>query len=108
MTLDQFHDQGGCWQAVDASVLDTVQVRDVRVIEGGENERFSFEASESCGIVRNSRGKHLDRDVTLQSRVARAVHFAHTAGVDRGKDFASAALIVDSPSLLLMQNWTPR
>ena len=46
----------------------------MRVIEGGDGARFPFEAFSSPGF------QNLQRDRTIEPRVARAVHVAHSAG----------------------------
>ena len=35
-------------------------------------------------------GKDFDRDGAVETRVARAVHFAHTSGADRREDLVGA------------------
>jgi hypothetical protein len=43
--------------------------------------RFLFEAQEPVGID-GTRGKHLNRDITVQSRIPRSIHLPHTAGAE--------------------------
>ena len=57
------------------------------MIEGGERLRFALEAREPVGVVREGLGQNLDRDLTIQLRVARAVHLAHAAFADAGDNF---------------------
>ena len=65
-------------------------MRDMRVIQRRQHLRLPLEACEAIGIEREALGQHLDRHVALQSRVARAIDFAHAAGADRGDDFIRA------------------
>jgi hypothetical protein len=65
-------------------VGDIVNLTDVRVIQGRHGLRFLLEATHAIGVCRERLGKHLDRDVTTQTRVARAIHLAHSAGPERG------------------------
>ena len=50
-------------------VFEAVDLRDVRMIEGGEHLRFTREARQAIGIVGEGRQQDLDRDVALQLRV---------------------------------------
>ena len=47
-----------------------------------EHLRFTFESRQPVGIVGHVGRKHLNRDVTLQARIARAVHLAHVADAE--------------------------
>ena len=78
-TIDQLEDQRPLFQAVDGT--------DVRMIERGEQLRLAFETSQSIGIGRKRLRQHLDCNITLQSRIARSIHFAHSASTDGGDDF---------------------
>ncbi len=56
--------------------------RKVLVIQGGQRASLALEALHVA-----ARWKNLQRDVAPQSRVARAIYFAHPARPERGKDF---------------------
>ena len=56
--------------------------RDVRVIQRREHLRLALEPREPVRIGRERLGQHLDRDVAVQPRVARAIDLAHPAGAD--------------------------
>ena len=60
-------------------VFETVDVRDVRMIQRGQHLRFALESREPVGISRERLGQDLDRDVAIQPRVARAIDLAHAA-----------------------------
>ena len=62
LAVDEFHHQ--CADAV--GFLQAVDVRDVRVVERGEDLRFSLEAGEAIGIIRERGRQNLDCDVAIQ------------------------------------------
>ena len=65
-------------------------VRDVRVVEGGEHLCLARESREPLGIGGERLRQDLQRDVALQSGVARAVDFPHTAGAHGTGDLVRA------------------
>ena len=67
-------------------VLDAVDVRDVRVIERGEDLRLAREPRQPLAVAGEAGRQHLDGDVALQAVVARAIDLAHAAGPDRSDD----------------------
>ena len=78
--LDQLHDQRAqVASGVSRTLLDPVQVRNVWMVERGENFGFALEARQAITIRGERRGEHLDRHLTLQRRVGRAVDLAHAA-----------------------------
>jgi hypothetical protein len=84
--IEQFHHRVG-----DGAVLAEIVDRDdVRVGQRGDGTRFGFEPSACDRIVRQRVGDDLDRDVALQSRIAGAVHLAHSAGTEQVEDFVRA------------------
>jgi hypothetical protein len=56
------------------------------MVQRGEDLRLAAEAREALLIVRERDRQHLDRDVAVESRVARAEHLAHAARADRRED----------------------
>ena len=71
--FDQFEDQ-----RLDAvRFLESVDRRDVRMIERREDLRFALEPRETFGVLREEIRQHLQRDVTIELRVAGAIDFAH-------------------------------
>ena len=83
LTFDQFKNEGRdaihFFQAVD--------VRDVGVIERGEDMSFATETCEPIRIAGDTGQQHLDRHVPVQLRVPCAIHLAHTAGAECGDNF---------------------
>jgi hypothetical protein len=63
---------------------------DIRMIEGGEHLRFAFEPGEAVRIVGDRRQENLDGDVTIEPRVAGAIHRAHSAFTECCEDFECA------------------
>ena len=57
-------------------VFDAVDRGDVWMIQCGQDARFAFEARESIRIGRELARQNLDRNVTSQPRIARAVDLA--------------------------------
>jgi hypothetical protein len=55
---------------------------DVRMSQRGEHLRFPAEPRDAFGIVCNTLGKDLQRDVAIQLRVACATDLAHAAGAE--------------------------
>ena len=83
LALDELHDQG----AHLADFLEAVQLRDMRMVEGGERAGFAREARRAIGIARDRFRKNLQRDVALEPGIARAIHLAHPAGAERRNNF---------------------
>jgi hypothetical protein len=54
-------------------------VRDVLVIEGRQNLGFALKSRQTIGVSRDIGGQDLDRDLSLQLGIARAIHLAHPA-----------------------------
>ena len=84
-TLDQLHHD-----RLGGAVLHAVDRGDVRVVERGQRLRLAREPREPLAIVGDRFGEHLDRDVAIEFRIARAVHLAHAAGTERPEDFVLA------------------
>ena len=55
-------------------------------IQRGERFRFTLEAGHTLGVGRERVGQNLDRDVPIERRVARAIHFAHPARANQRDD----------------------
>ena len=78
-------------RAYAVGLFEAVNMRDVRMIEGGECFRFALEPREPFGVARERLRQDLQRHITIQLRVARAIHLAHGASADSGGDFVWAA-----------------
>ena len=86
LALDELHHQRG-----DApTFFEPVDARDVRMVQRGEGLGFAREPRQAVGIMRERFGQDLDRDVTIQLRVARAEDLPHAAFADRRDDFVDA------------------
>jgi hypothetical protein len=66
---------------------DIVQGADVRMIQGGDGARLALEALAGRGIAADMRGEDLDRNHSIESRVARAIDLPHAAGPKGRYDF---------------------
>jgi hypothetical protein len=61
-------------------LLEAVDDRDVRVIQCSERFGFTLETREPLRIMREGLGQDLDRNGTIEFRIARTVDLTHTAG----------------------------
>jgi hypothetical protein len=78
LALDEFHHEG-----LDAlGVLQTVDSRDVRMIQRRDDFRFALEPRHSFRVSHERFGQDLDSDVAIEPRIARPIHFAHSARPD--------------------------
>ena len=67
------------------ALLDAVDGADVGMIERGQQLRLALEPRETIGGVYPGALQHLERDLTLEARVACAVDLTHSARAERGK-----------------------
>ena len=74
-----------------AGLFEAVNMRDMRMIEGGEDFRFALEPREPFGVARERLRQNLQRNVAIQLRVAGAIHLAHAASTDFRGDFVWTA-----------------
>jgi hypothetical protein len=66
---------------------DVVDRADARIVQRGDGARFLLDAVAGFGVGRERAGEHFDRDVAIEARVSRSVHFAHAARAKRRDDF---------------------
>ena len=71
-------------EPIPIDLLEPVDLRDARVIEGGEDLRLTLEARDALGIAREGLGQRFDGDVAAEARVPGAVDLTHAAGPERG------------------------
>jgi len=102
--VDQLHDEGGS----DRGLFQAVDLRDVRVIQRGERLRFAFESRQSIRIVGERVGKNLQRDVTIEFRVPRAIDLAHPTRAERGDDLVGSEARAWRKPHRLVFSWGPR
>jgi hypothetical protein len=55
-----------------------------------EDLRLATEPSDAFGVLRERRWQHLDGDITIELRIARAEHLAHPTRADRADDFVGS------------------
>jgi hypothetical protein len=67
-----------------------VDMRDVRMVQCGEDFSFALEPGKTLWITRHRSRQHFDRHLTLQGGVRGAIDLAHTAGTERAGDFVRA------------------
>jgi hypothetical protein len=63
--------------------LDGEDSDDVRVVQRSDGLGFPSEARQSIGVSREGSGKNLQRHITIQFRVARAVDLAHATSAEQ-------------------------
>ena len=84
--LDERHHE-----KVDAVLCaDVVQRTDVQMLDGRNRARFAFEALNKAGRSGDVRGKNLDGDRAIETRVARPIDFAHGPCSGQGLDLIRA------------------
>jgi hypothetical protein len=76
-------------------LLESMDRRDMRMVERGKNAGLALEARAAIGIVRKDSRQDLDRDVAAQPAVARAIHPAHPAGAGRRDNFVRSQTTAD-------------
>jgi hypothetical protein len=64
----------------------------VGVIQRRQQLRFAFESSQSVLVISEACRERLDRDITLELRVAGSIDLAHAAGAEFAGDFVNAEL----------------
>ena len=65
-------------------------LRDVRVVQCRKRLGFALEAGDPFGVSGERRGQDLDRHITIELRIARAVHLPHSAFADLREDAVRA------------------
>ena len=83
LTFDELEDE----RRDAVGLFEAVNVRDVRMVQRGEDLRFTTEAHQAIGIIRDRGQEDFNRDVAIQLRVARLVDLAHPACTEGGEDF---------------------
>ena len=86
LTFNNFEHQGPHTIRLDR----TVDGPDVRMIEGGQNPCLALEARAVCGVGRQRIGKNLDRDITTELLIARAVDLSHASGAQHRQNLVAA------------------
>ena len=67
--------------------LEAIDGGNARVAQRREELRLALEARDALAIADEGVGQHLQRNISVQLRVAGAVDLTHTAGADGGYDF---------------------
>jgi hypothetical protein len=70
-----------------AGLFETMNVRDVRVIQDSERPGLALEPNEAVRIVREQIRQHFDRNVAIEPCcIACPIHLAHAASANCGDD----------------------
>ena len=86
--------------------IDLLTIDNSVVAPGGEDLRFALEARLAIRIVRERIRQHLQRDVAIQPRVARAIDLAHTPFADRGSELVRTQASTRSKGQWSARNYT--
>ena len=87
IALDELHHQDA---AVVIAPRDTVNLRDVWMVDRRQRRGFAFEPRHAFGIADKLIGEHLERDDAMELGVDRLVDFAHPAGAERALNLVRA------------------
>jgi hypothetical protein len=79
---------------------EVVDGEDVRMRERGDGPRFALETRTSVRVLGEARGKHLERDVSPETRVLGAVDLAHAALAQPLDDTVPGDLCADHTEIL--------
>jgi hypothetical protein len=82
LPVNELHDQ----RRDAVRFLQSVDLGDVRVIQGSEDFRFALKASKALHVTRQRLRQHLDGDGALQVRVGGAINLTHAARAQRRDD----------------------
>ncbi len=74
--------------------LEIVERGDMRMTQAAKNLRFTPESSDAIRVERGC-GQRLDRDITIQPRVARAIDLSHSAFAQLPEDAIRTDSITD-------------
>ena len=73
----------------------TINLRDVRMIERGQQLGLALEARHPLRVFRKGSRQNLQRHITFQLRVLGPVNLAHAAYAERSENFVRAKAITD-------------
>ena len=86
LAFDQFHHEG-----LDAvCLLQPIEGRNVRMIQGGQCPGFARESGHAFGVGRECLRQNFDRHRALEPRIAGAIHLTHAARAEGGENFIRA------------------
>jgi hypothetical protein len=57
------------------------------MVQRRNRARFLFETPQSVGIIGQGLWQHFDRDITIEPRIAPAIHLTHAARTQQREDF---------------------
>ena len=78
--LDQLHHDG----RHPATLFQSVDGSDVRMVERGQHFRFALEARQPVGVSGERRRQDLDRHLAFEARIGRPIHLSHPALAEQG------------------------
>ena len=84
--FDELHHDG----ARVSATFDAVDLGDVRMVQRGEGFGFPLESRQAIRVRGERLRQDLERDVSIELGVARAVHLAHAAGPEGAENLVRA------------------
>src|SRR5262245_54258218 len=72
-STDEFHYE----EVLTGRLLESVDRRNVRMIQRCQHSRFAFESSDPFGVVTECFGKELDGNTAAQFQVSGLIHLSH-------------------------------
>ena len=86
LAVDELHDDAGRRRGL----FESVDLRDVRVIDGREQLRLAFETRHPFAVACQLFRQYFDGNVPLQPGIAPAIHLPHAALADQGANLVRA------------------
>ena len=86
VALDELHHQ----RAQAAALFESVDRRDLRMVQRREDLGFTGKSREAVGVVGDRVGQDFERDLATELRVARPIDLPHAAFADLGGDLVDA------------------
>src|SRR5204863_329971 len=75
----------------------SVDGRDVGMVERSQHPCFALEPRQAIGMVRKALGQDFQRNVTVQLAIPDAIYLPHSARSQRAADFIVAQVVTDRP-----------
>ncbi len=91
LALDQLHRD----VQIPVDLANLVDRADVRVIQRGGGPSLAHQSSRGLLVAVGGLRQHLDRDVAIQSEIARTIDFAHPSGAQPANELIVAELPAD-------------
>jgi hypothetical protein len=88
LAVDEFEDE----ESMSIYLFETVNARDVLMIQRGEHMRLTAEARQPFRILRHAVRQRFHSDVTTEARIPRSIHLSPTARAEQAHDLVRSEL----------------